>query len=87
MAFVLGFTGKPELAPTRLAIGAYTLVVDDQGIRVAEGVTDPSATFDGPVESVVRLLAGRLAPEHTPAGVTVTGNVTLDELRAAFPGY
>ena len=47
MAFLLGFTGKPELAPTRLAIGAYTLVVDDQGIRIAEGVTDPSATVRG----------------------------------------
>jgi uncharacterized protein (TIGR03083 family) len=88
MTFLLGFTGKPDLAPTRLAIGGtHTLVVGDDGIRIAEGVTDPSATFEGPVEAAVRLLAGRLAPEHTPAGTTVIGNVTLDELRAAFPGY
>jgi hypothetical protein len=35
---------------------------------------------------VVRLLSGRLGREHA-AGVTVTGNVTLDELRTVFPGY
>lgn len=88
MAFMLAFTGKPEGVPSsRLAIGTHTLVIGDDGIRVAEGVNDPSATFDGPVEAAVRLLAGRLAPEHTPPGTSVTGNVTLDELRVAFPGY
>jgi uncharacterized protein (TIGR03083 family) len=88
MAFMLAFTGKPEGLPsTRLAIGSHTLVVTDEGIRVADGVTDPSATWDGPVESAVRLLAGRMSPEHTPPGAAVRGNVTLDELRSAFPGY
>ena len=65
----------------------HALVVDDDGIRMAEGVTDPSATFAGPVEAAVRLLAGRLPPEHTPPGTTVDGHVSLDELRLAFPGY
>lgn len=88
MAFMLGFTGKRDLLPlTRLAIGDHTLVVSDDGIRVAEGVTDPSATWEGPVEAAVRLMAGRLSPQHTPDGLSVSGNVTLDELRAAFPGY
>jgi uncharacterized protein (TIGR03083 family) len=88
MSFMLGFTGKSDLLPnTRLAIGTWTLVAADDGIRIAEGVTDPSATFDGPVGAAVRLMSGRLSPEHTPDGVTVTGNVTLDELRVAFPGY
>lgn len=88
LSFLLGFTGKRDAVPaTRLAIDGHTLVVSDDGIRVAGGVTDPSATFEGSVEAAVRLLAGRLAPERTPPGVTVSGNVTLDELRAAFPGY
>ena len=88
MSFLLGFSGRKDgLPPTRLAVDGHTLVVSDDGIRIAEGAVDPSATFDGPVESAVRLLAGRLAPEHTPAGVGVDGNLTLDELRAAFPGY
>ena len=88
MSFLLGFTGKhDDLPSTRLAIGEHTLVVSDDGIRLVEGVTDPSATFEGSVEAAVRLLSGRLAPEHTPAGTTISGNVTLDEVRAAFPGY
>ena len=47
----------------------------------------PTSTFNGPLESVVRLMSGRLRPERTPAGVEVTGNVTLDDLRQVFPGY
>ena len=88
MAFLLGYTGQgDQVASTRLAVGNHTLVVSEDGIRLAEGVTDPSARFDGPVEAAVRLLSGRLSPDHTPTGTTVSGNVTLDELRAAFPGY
>jgi uncharacterized protein (TIGR03083 family) len=88
MSFMLGFTGRPGgLPPSRIAFGSHTLVISDEGLRVAEGVTDPSATFEGPVGAAIRLFAGRLAPEHTPAGTTVSGHLTLDELRAAFPGY
>ena len=39
-----------------------------------------------PVEALVRLIFGRLDPEHTPAEVIATG-VELDTLRAAFPGF
>jgi hypothetical protein len=35
---------------------------------------------------VARLLTGRLGAEYA-GGVSVTGNVTLDELRKVFPGY
>jgi hypothetical protein len=37
-----------------------------------------------PAEALVRLVYGRLDPEHTPA-VNV-GEAELDELRRAFPG-
>lgn len=88
MSFLLGYTGKPEGLPsTRIAFGSHTLVISGEGIRVAEGVADPSATFHGPVGAAIRLFAGRLSVDHTPADVSVSGNVTLDELRAAFPGY
>ena len=40
-----------------------------------------------PGESFLRLTSGRLDGSHTPAAVTVEGDVTLDELRSAFPGY
>ena len=51
------------------------------------GTDGATATFDGPLEAGIRLMAGRLRPEHTPAGIEVTGDVTLDELRKVFPGY
>lgn len=49
-----------------------------------EGAT---ATFTGQVEAALRLIAGRLGPAHTAAGVQVTGNVTLARLREVFPGF
>jgi len=32
-------------------------------------------------------MTGRLSPRWTPAGVAVSGNVGLDDLRRVFPGY
>ena len=88
MAFMLGFTGKADKLDedVRLTLGDHTLVVDDS-VALVEGVDAPTATFAGPREAAVRLLAGRLKPENTPAGIEVTGNVTLEELRRVFPGY
>jgi uncharacterized protein (TIGR03083 family) len=87
MSFMLGFVGKPEaVGPARVAIGDYSIVLGD-AVSLEPGTDGATATFEGPLESAIRLLAGRLGPEHTPAGVDVTGNVTLDELRKVFPGY
>lgn len=88
LAFLLGFTGKPDrlAGEARVTIPGGGLVVTDQ-VAVVTDLADPTATFDGPAEAVTRLLAGRLAPEHTPDGVRVTGNVSLDDLRNVFPGY
>jgi uncharacterized protein (TIGR03083 family) len=88
MTFLLGFVGKPESAPgARVALGDHTIVVDAEGVRLEAGTEETTATFEGPLEAGIRLMAGRLAPERTPAGVAVTGNVTLDDLRRVFPGY
>ncbi len=88
MTFLLGFVGKPESAPAaRVALGDHTIVVDPEGVRLEAGNEETTATFEGPLEAGIRLMAGRLKPDHTPAGVRVSGNVTLDELRKVFPGY
>jgi uncharacterized protein (TIGR03083 family) len=87
MSFMLGFVGKPEgVGPARVGLGDFTIVIADS-VHLEDGADDTTATFDGPFEAGIRLLAGRLKPEHTPAGVAVSGNVTLDELRTVFPGY
>jgi uncharacterized protein (TIGR03083 family) len=86
LSFLLGFIGKLDAltAPAVVAIDGtpYTLVLDGQA-RVTDVATEPTATFTGPLESAVRLVAGRLAG----AGSAVTGNVSLDDLRRVFPGY
>ena len=41
----------------------------------------------GPHEAAVRLISGRLKDGYTADEVTVSGNVDLDDLRRAFPGY
>jgi hypothetical protein len=38
-----------------------------------------------PAEAFIRLLYGRLDPDHTPSSVTTDG-ADLDVLRRAFPG-
>lgn len=89
VSFLLGFAARAdELAePARVSIpgGGAIEIADEVALRT--GLADPTATFDGPQEAVVRLLSGRLKPEHTPEEVQVTGNVTLDDLRKVFPGY
>jgi uncharacterized protein (TIGR03083 family) len=87
LAFLLGFSAKADAIKreVRLAIPGGALKITD-AVTMTDSVVHPTATFEGPAEAVVRLLSGRLGPEHA-AGVTVTGNVTLDELRKVFPGY
>lgn len=87
LAFLLGFSAKADVIEqeVRLAIPGGALQITD-AVAVTDSVDRPTATFEAPAEAVVRLLSGRLGPEHS-AGVTVTGNVTLDELRKVFPGY
>jgi hypothetical protein len=87
LTFMLGFVGKAESVDTaRVAVGDYTIVIED-AVRLVKGGLEPTAWFEGPFEAAVRLMAGRLGPDHTPPGVAVTGNVTLDDLRRVFPGY
>ncbi|SDT76871.1 maleylpyruvate isomerase family mycothiol-dependent enzyme [Actinoplanes derwentensis] len=90
LGFLLGFIGKPaeahEHAVIEISDTPYRIVLDDKALLTTEALPS-TATFDGPLEAAARLLYGRLAPQHTPAGVGVTGNISLDELRAVFPGF
>ncbi|MCW2849677.1 MAG: hypothetical protein JWR90_3651 [Marmoricola sp.] len=89
LAFLLGFSTKPDQLSQQavVALDGYELAIDES-VRVVPGQAEgETATFSGPLESAIRLLSGRLKPEYTPAGVEVTGNVTLDDLRRVFPGY
>ncbi len=87
VAFIMGFVWKPGgTDPARIALGDYTIVIDD-AVRLVKGGLEPTARFEGPLEAGIRLLTGRLKPEYTPDGVSVSGNVSLDDLRQVFQGY
>ncbi|MDX6224982.1 MAG: hypothetical protein QOE64_1358 [Frankiales bacterium] len=96
IAFMLGFTGKPGALGGREAAVAvetttsptadFGLLIGDQA-ALAHTPQHATATLRLPAESFIRLLAGRLTPRHTPDDVAMTGDVTLEDLRAVFPGY
>lgn len=90
LGFLLGFSTRPaELAaPAVVALDGlpHALTVDDTVALVPAGGT-PTAALTGSPDAVARLFSGRLTPRWTPDGVSVTGSVTLDDLRRVFPGY
>lgn len=72
----------------RLAVGKSALTLEiAAATRLLDQPAEPTARFLGGLEAFLRLMNGRLRPQYTPAGVKVTGNTDLDELRSVFPGY
>lgn len=90
LAFLLGFIGEPDVVTDRVVLdlggSGYGLTIDG-AVTLNSPVQDATARFDGAAEAAVRMIAGRLRPEHTPDGLTVTGNTTLETLRVVFPGF
>lgn len=88
-----------RLTPAELVIttiephGHYLLAIDEGlSLRVLDeeqaAASRPGAgRLELPTEALMRLVSGRLDPEHTPARTVTEGRPTLDDLRALFPGY
>jgi uncharacterized protein (TIGR03083 family) len=90
LGFLLGFTGKADMlsepALVRVRDSEMAIAIGDQ-VSLSTSDAAATATFNGDLEAVVRLIGGRLAARYTPADVEVIGNLTLDDLRRVFPGY
>jgi uncharacterized protein (TIGR03083 family) len=93
---LIGFLGKAtELDgwPATIAVNTTSPELSfglDVGEKVAlvDAPDSPDAVLTAPAEWWLRLLAGRHAPEHTPATVTLAHDtITLDDLRRLFPGF
>jgi uncharacterized protein (TIGR03083 family) len=84
--------GKTEQPiATRLELtdpdGSFVLETGPDGgtLAAAEDDRPSGGTVRLPAEAFIRLLYGRLDPDHTPSSVTTDG-ADLDVLRRAFPG-
>jgi uncharacterized protein (TIGR03083 family) len=62
------------------------LAPDHTALAEAAGPAEGPATLRLPAEALIRLVYGRLDPDHTPPEVVADG-VDLDVLRRAFPGF
>jgi len=89
LGLIVRFSGRPVSAarsitlvttdPARAFVA--TLGPDQVELVPVDGATAPDLVL--PTEALVRLVYGRLDPDHTPP---VGGTADLDELRAVFPG-
>jgi hypothetical protein len=71
----------------------YALSIDDTVSLVWQAGPDANADPDAdanvtlPAEALLRLVYGRLDPDHTPVDAITLDAVDLDDLRAVFPGF
>ena len=93
LAVVARYTGQAHDQPVSVEVRttrperAFHLDLGPSGVELKPSYddTEASAELVLPAEAFVRLVYGRLDPDHTPATVTSTG-VDLDSLRRTFPG-
>ena len=95
LSFLLRFQAKTDILEGRQVTVRVVTTNPDRVLglvlgskaEIGEGAGDVDGVLTAPAEAVIRLLAGRLGPAHTPDTVTLTGGLTLDQLRTVFPGY
>ncbi|TDD63407.1 maleylpyruvate isomerase family mycothiol-dependent enzyme [Kribbella antibiotica] len=92
----LSWISKPAALNGETAVLAVTTTDPETTftLRLADPVTideapadQPGGTLTLPAEAWLRLAAGRLGPDRTPASVELTGPITLDTLRGVFAGF
>lgn len=99
LGMVAGRAGRPEeegraiavetTSPSRhfvLQTGPDQVALTPAGADQSEAGEASRGHVSLPAEAFIRLVYGRLDPAHTPATAEADG-VTLDDLRAIFPGF
>jgi uncharacterized protein (TIGR03083 family) len=100
LPMIVRWAAKPAGAERDLSIRTvspdrtFALALRADGVSLsAVDAADAADAGDGadkpdlvlPAEALIRLVYGRLDPDHTPRGIVGVGH--LDELRQAFPGF
>ncbi len=89
VAMIVGFAAKPTGAERVLHVRTtapdrdFSLVLATDRASLEPCADEHPPDLELPAEAFVRLVYGRLDPEHTPP---VRGSADLDELRRVFPG-
>ncbi|MCU1426672.1 MAG: hypothetical protein JWL83_672 [Actinomycetia bacterium] len=89
LGMIVRFAGKPTGVARDLHIRTtepdrdFTLSLGEDAIVLTPCDDDHAPDLELPAEAFIRLVYGRLDPDHTPK---VRGSADLDELRRAFPG-
>jgi uncharacterized protein (TIGR03083 family) len=90
LEMIARFIGKPTGSERVIVIRTeqperrFTVQLTPDSVSLAAGPGGDPADVELPAESFIRLVYGRLDPNHTPGGIT--GEDALDELRRVFPG-
>ena len=92
--FMAGWMAKPDRATSKTQIKIRTshperhfLLSIGESVALTQQVEGPvDGTLDLTAAALLRLVSGRLDPDHTPPGTTTTGSADLDELRQIFAG-
>jgi uncharacterized protein (TIGR03083 family) len=94
---MFGWLAKPAALDGRQAVlrvetvepaRQFGLVLGDQALLTEDAPDPADGVLTLPAEAWLRLVAGRLSAAYTPAEVDLkAGELTLDDLRAVFPGY
>ena len=89
LGFMTGFTGKADAlakpATVQVGDGPVGLVIADK-VSVTTAVTDPTATFIGPLDAVLRLIGGRLARRTRPPGSRSSATSASTSCARSSPG-
>jgi uncharacterized protein (TIGR03083 family) len=92
--FIAERVGKPAAEPFQVLIQVtdpdreFLLdVADSVSLTATPPGGEVEARIQMPAEALLRLVYGRLDPDHTPAVKVLSGGVSLDQLRAVFPGF
>ena len=89
LGMVAGFTGKPTGIEHDLHVRTtepsrdFTLSLGRETVSLTPCTDTHAPDLELPAEALIRLVYGRLDPDHT---APLTGRADLDELRRAFPG-
>jgi uncharacterized protein (TIGR03083 family) len=61
-----------------------SVMISAEGVALAHSPSGEVASIEMPAEAFIRLVFGRLDPDHSP---TLTSETDLGELRQTFPGF